>query len=106
MAYTAYTRDGTYWTLRTRGKWYLVLKLESGTYREVDRYGWYRRAGAAATAVGALTYREALSEATDVIRDSLQSRLDEIGLGAIPKPDRPGKDQPPDAKDEPQDEGE
>ncbi len=105
MAYTAYTRDGTYWTLRTRGKWYLVLKLESGTYREMGRYGWYRRAGAAATAVGALTYQEALSEATDVIRDSLQSRLNEIGLG-IPKPDRPGKDQPPDAQDEPQDEGE
>jgi hypothetical protein len=94
MAYTAYTRAGTYWTLRKRGSWYLVLLLRSGTYEEVDRYGWYRRAGAAATAVGALTYRAALIEATEVIRDGLQSRLDEMGLGAVPQPDRPASESP------------
>jgi hypothetical protein len=97
MAYTAYTRAGTYWTLRKRGSWYLVLLLRSGTYEEVDRYGWYRRAGAAATAVGALTYRAAIVEATDIIRDGLQSRLDEMGLGAVPKPDRPASDAPVEA---------
>lgn len=97
MAYTAYTQDGTYWTLRKRGQWFLVLRLESGTYDEVERYGWYRRAGAAATAVGALTYRVALHEATNIIRDGLQARLDEMGLGAIPKPDRPGTETPRDA---------
>lgn len=84
MAYTAYTQDGTYWTLRKRGQWFLVSRLESGTYEEVERYGWYRRAGAAATAVGALTYRVALQDATKLIRDGLQARLDEMGLGAIP----------------------
>lgn len=94
MAYTAYTRAGTYWTLRKRGSWYLVCLLRSGSYEGVDRYGWYRRAGAAATAVGALTYRAALTEATEVLRDGLQSRL---GLGAIPKPDRSAADAPADA---------
>jgi hypothetical protein len=100
MAYTAYTQDGTYWTLRKRGNWFLVLRLESGTYSEVERYGWYWRAGAAATAVGALTYRVALQEAKDIIRDGLQQRLDEMGLGAVPKPDRPGGDTPGDAAPE------
>ncbi len=104
MAYTGYTQDGTYWTLRKRGKWFLVLRLESGSYGEVERYGWYRRAGAAATAVGALTYRVALQEATDIIRDGLQARLDEMGLGAIPKPDRPGTETPGDAVPEGDDE--
>lgn len=94
MAYTAYTQDGTYWTLRKRGSWYLVLRLTSGSYDEVERYGWYRRAGAAATAVGALTYRLALTEATEIIRDGLQKRLGEMGLGAIPKPDRAASDAP------------
>ena len=97
MTYTSYTADGTYWTLRTRGRWFLVLRLESGTYAEVERWGWYRKAGAAATAVGALTYRSALEDARDSIRDGLQLRLDEIGLGVIPKPDRPGRDEPGDA---------
>jgi hypothetical protein len=96
VAYTAYTRAGTYWTLRKRGDWYLVVQLRSGTYEEVDRYGWYRRAGAAATAVGALTYRSALAEVRDTIRDDLQRRLDEIGLGAVPTPDRPASDTPVD----------
>jgi len=104
MAYTGYTQDGTYWTLRKRGKWFLVLRLESGSYGEVERYGWYRRAGAAATAVGALTYRVALQEATDIIRDGLQARLDEMGLGAVPKPDRPGTETPGDAVPEGDDE--
>lgn len=45
-------RDGTYWTLRKQGPWFLVVQLRSGTCDEVQRYGWYRRAGAAATAVG------------------------------------------------------
>lgn len=86
LAYTAKkTQDGTYWTLRKRGQWFPVLRLQSGSCAEIERYGWYRRAGAAATAVGALTYREALQEATDIIRDGLQQRLDEMGLGAIPK---------------------
>ncbi len=106
MAYTAYTRAGTYWTLRKRGSWYLVLQLRSGTYEEVDRYGWYRRAGAAATAVGALTYRAALSEITELIRDDLQSRLDEMGLGAVPQPDRPASETPPEAVTEKTEEGE
>jgi hypothetical protein len=97
VAYTSYTRDGTYWTLRKRGGWYLVSRRRSGTYEEVDRYGWYRRAGAAATAVGALTYRLALQEATEQIRESLQARLDEIGLGVIPKPDRAAGDAPSEA---------
>lgn len=97
MAYTSYTRDGTYWTLRKRGQWFLVLRLQSGSYAEVERYGWYRRAGAAATAVGALTYRSTLQEATAVIRDGLQQRLDEMGLGAVPTPDRPATDTPADA---------
>lgn len=97
MAYTAYTTSGTYWTVRKRGRWYLVCRLEAGTYREVEKYGWYRKPGAAATAVGALTYRDALAEAKDVLRDSLQARLDEIGLGAVPKPDRGGAEQPADA---------
>lgn len=102
MAYTAYTRAGTYWTLRKRGDWYLVCLLRSGTYEEVDRYGWYRRAGAAATAVGALTYRTALAEVRDSIRDDLQRRLDEIGLGSVPAPDRPASDTPaPEAPEEP-----
>ncbi len=99
MAYTGYTRDGTYWTLRKRGKWYLVLRLRSGSYAEVERYGWYRKAGAAATAVGALTYAVAISEATELIRDGLQQRLDEMGLGAIPKPDRSPAAPPEDADD-------
>lgn len=99
MAYTGYTRDETYWTLRKRGNWYLVLRLRSGSYEEVERYGWYRRAGAAATAVGALTYAVALSEATELIREGLQQRLDDMGLGAIPKPDRPATKPPEDADD-------
>lgn len=97
MAYTGYTRDGTYWTLRKRGSWYLVLRLRSGSHAEVERYGWYRKAGAAATAVGALTYAVALSEATELIREGLQQRLEEMGLGAIPKPDRPPATPPEDA---------
>lgn len=104
MAYTGYTQDGTYWTLRKRGQWFLVIRLRSGSYDEVERYGWYRRAGAAATAVGALTYRVALQEATDIIRDGLQARLDEMGLGAVPKPDRAGTDTPKDAAAEEDDE--
>lgn len=94
MAYTSYTKDGTYWTLRKRGSWYLVSRRASGTYAEVERYGWYRKAGSAATAVGALSYRVALLEATEAIRADLQKRLDEMGLGAIPKPDRPGGETP------------
>ncbi len=86
MGSTAYTRDETYRTLRKRGNWYLDCRLTSGSFAEVERYGWYRKPGVAATAVGASTYRAALGETTDVIRDSLQQRLDEIGLGAIPKP--------------------
>jgi len=100
MAYTSYTQDGTYWTLRKRGPWFLVVRLRSGTYDEVQRYGWYRRAGAAATAVGALTYRVALQEATETIRDVLQARLDDMGLGAVPKPDRPASETPGDAAPE------
>ncbi|MEO3939339.1 hypothetical protein V3N99_21725 [Dermatophilaceae bacterium Soc4.6] len=98
MAYTAYTRDRTYWTLRTKGSWYLVLRLRSGSFEEVERYGWYRKAGAAATAVGALTYAVALNEATELIREGLQQRLDEMGLGAIPKPDRPAGNPPNDTE--------
>lgn len=97
MAHTAYTRDGTYWTVRKRGDWYLVSRRRSGTDDEVEQYGWYQRAGAAATAVGVLTYRLALQEATDEIRETLQARLAEIGLGMIPKPDRPAGDAPTDA---------
>lgn len=95
MSYTSYAQDGTYWTLRKRGSWFLVIRLKSGTYSEVERYGWYRRAGAAATAVGALTYRLALEDAKTLIRDGLQAKLDELGLGVVPPPDR--KDTPADA---------
>ncbi len=41
-----------------------------------------------------------------MLRDGLQSRLDEIGLGAVPKPDRPAADAPVDAGPEDEDQGE
>ena len=39
-----------------------------------------------------------LEEATDIIRDGLQSRLDEMGLGAVAKPDRPASEAPVEAE--------
>ncbi|WP_091325691.1 hypothetical protein [Geodermatophilus ruber] len=102
MSYTAYTRDGTYWTLRKQQEWHLVCRLHSGTGEVVERYGWYRRAGAAGTAVGALAYRAALTEArdstrNDAVRGDLQRRLDEMRPDAVPEPDHPANDPPAEA---------
>ena len=96
--YTAYSSDNTYWTLRKRGGWYLVLRLRSNTYEEVQRYGWYRRAGAAATAVGLLSYRLGLYDGTVAVKMALDGRL-ELLAKRLPKPDRP-----PDAEPEGEDE--
>lgn len=87
MSFTSYTQDGTYWTLRTRESWFHVVRLTAGSLVEVERYGWYRKAGSAATAVGALTYRIAREDAQSLVQISLQAKLDELGLGLIPQPD-------------------
>lgn len=97
--YTDYTTDSTYWTIRKRGNWYLVLKLQSGTYDEVDRWGWYSRAGAAATAVGLLSYQQGLSDGERMMREALQEKLSELGL-AVPKPDKPARDEPAEGEPE------
>lgn len=111
MAYTGYTRDGTYWTLRKRADWYVVCRLRSVTYDELERYGWYRRPGAAATAVGALSYRAALAEVrdtapNDAVRGDAQRRLDEMPSDAVPEPDRAADDAPPESPEEDPDQSE
>ena len=98
--YTAYTQDDTYWTIRKHGNWYRVARLRSGLYDEVERYGWYRSAGAAATAVGVLSYRKGLEDGHDMMRSVLEERLHGLGL-VIPRPDKGGKAKAPtDAPDE------
>lgn len=91
--YTDYATDGTYWTLRKRGSWYLVARRASGTYEEVERYGWYRRAGAAATAVGLLSYRKGIVEGAGIVRDAVQAKIDELGR-LVPKPDKAPSEEP------------
>jgi hypothetical protein len=83
--YTNYSIDGTYWTLRKRGDWYLVARLQSGTYEEVERWGWYEKAGSAATAVGVLSYRKGLAESADEMKKAVDAKLEEL-TRAVPKP--------------------
>jgi hypothetical protein len=87
MSFISYSQDGTRWTLRTRGSWFLVVRLTAGSLCEVERDGWYRKAGLAATAVGALTYRMALQDTQSLVQIDLQAKLDKLGLGLIPQPD-------------------
>lgn len=94
--YTAYAQDDTYWTLRKRGNWYLVVRLQSGTYDEVERWGWYRRAGAAATAVGVLSYTKGIADGHTIIGAALQQKLAELGL-IVPAPDEGPAAQPTEA---------
>lgn len=83
--HTGYTQDGTYWTIRKRGKWFIATRLNSGRYDEVERWGEYKSAGAAATAVALQSYQKGLSDGEAMMRAVLQGKLKEIGL--IPQPD-------------------
>lgn len=89
--YTAYADDNTYWTLRKKGRWYLVSRRRSGTYADVERYGWYRRAGAAATAVGLLSYLKGLADGQQLVRTAIQQKLDELGM-TMPEPELVGEE--------------
>ena len=100
--YTAYAQDDTYWTLRKRGKWFLVLRLNAGTYDEVERWGWYRKAGAAATAVDLLSYTKGIADGNVIIASALQDKLNELGL-IVPKPDQGPKDEPAGAMEDDED---
>lgn len=87
--HTDYAQDSTYWTMRKRsGGRFVVLRLNSGVYDEVERWGVYKSAGAAGTAVGVLSYLKGLSEGQEVMRAALQEKLNELGL-VIPPPDAP-----------------
>lgn len=97
--YTGYATDGTYWTLRKRGRWYRVVRLRSSTYDIVEDWGWYLRAGAAATAVGVLSYTKGMADGNTIIASALQEKLTELGL-VVPKPDKGPHEQPADAGDE------
>jgi len=94
--YTEYAEDGTYWTIRKHGDWYRVARLEAGSYVEVERYGWYRRAGAAATAVGLLSYRAGLAAGMGMAHAAIQAKLDELDL-VLPMPDAGPGEEPTDA---------
>ena len=91
--YTDYAKDSTYWTIRKRGAWYLVARRKSGTYDEVERWGWYKRAGAAATAVGLLSYLQGLSDGESMMREALQEKLNDLGL-VVPKPEKAANEEP------------
>jgi len=84
--FTDYAQDSTYWTIRKRGSWYLVARRRSGSYEEVQRWGWYKRAGAAATAVGVLSYLKGLADGEAMMREALQEKLSQLGL-VVPMPD-------------------
>lgn len=64
-----------------------MLRLKSGSYNEVERWGWYRRAGAAATAVSVLSYTKGIADGNLIIGAALQQKLHELGLVA-PRPDQ------------------
>lgn len=66
--YTDYTQDSTYWTIRSgaTGTWSHADSPERT--RRLKRWGWYRRAGAAATAVGVLSYLKGLREGESMMR--------------------------------------
>ncbi|TDW90509.1 hypothetical protein EV137_4327 [Kribbella pratensis] len=84
-SYRDYTADGTYWTVRKRGKTFWVLRLKSGSQEQCDVWGGYTSPGAAASAAAQLAYGQAVDEVRDRLRVTLHGALEEIGLGAEPQ---------------------
>ncbi|MEV0396735.1 hypothetical protein [Polymorphospora rubra] len=88
MAYRNYTADGTYWTVRKRGKVYWVARIDnsSGYYRWVEVWGGYENAGSAGGAAAQLAYLQAKRDAAAQLRGTLHEALEQIGLGPMPTP--------------------
>jgi hypothetical protein len=78
--YRNHTADGSYWTVRKHSHTFWVLRLRSETYEQLEVWGGYSRAGAAAH----LPDFQAVSEMTESLRGALRRALDKVGLGALP----------------------
>ncbi len=87
--YRRYSKDGTYWTVRKRGRYYEVVRLQPGTYEQVDSWGAYNSAGAAAGAAAELAYQQGVEDAQEDLRAKLHGVLAGMGLGpvAVPAPE-------------------
>ncbi|MEU8076755.1 hypothetical protein AB0B31_15025 [Catellatospora citrea] len=83
-----YTADGSYWTVRKHGNVYWVVRIDpsNGSYRWVETWGGYSRAGSAGGAAAQLAYAQARRDVADQLRGDLHDALDRIGLGPLPKP--------------------
>jgi hypothetical protein len=88
MAYRNYTADGTYWTVRKRGKVFWVARIDNsgGNYHWVEVWGGYENAGSAGGAAAQLAYLQAKRDAASQLRGTLHDALEQIGLGPMPTP--------------------
>ena len=79
--YRRFTSDGTYWTVRKRGGYSEVVRLRTGTYEEVETWGAYNSAGAAAGAAAELAYQQGFQDAQEQLRGKLHDVLAGMGTG-------------------------
>lgn len=88
--YRRYIKDGTYWTVRKRRD-FEVVRLQAGTYEQVDFWGAYSSSGAAAGAAAQLAYQQGVQDAEENLRGKLHQVLAGMGLGptAVPAPEVP-----------------
>jgi len=88
MAYRNYTADGTYWTVRKRGRVFWVARIDNagGNYHWVEVWGGYENAGSAGGAAAHLAYLQAKRDAATQLRGTLHVALEQIGLGPMPTP--------------------
>ncbi|GAB3861723.1 hypothetical protein ACFPIJ_12115 [Dactylosporangium cerinum] len=102
MAYRDYTADGTYWTVRKRGKVYWVVRIDpsNGDYRWSEVWGGYTVAGAAGGAAAQLAYAQGQQDVAQQLRGSLHEALDKVGLGALPNPAPVAADKLPSVRSE------
>jgi len=84
--YRRYTSDDTYWTARKRGRFFEVVRLRTGTYEQVDSWGAYSSAGAAAGAAATLAYQQGQEDAQAAFTAKLHDVLATMGLGSVAVP--------------------
>ncbi|TQL04656.1 hypothetical protein [Cellulomonas sp. SLBN-39] len=94
--YRSYTADGSWWTVRTYGGTYWVVRVrhaDHGGYEVVQWFDKYAKAGWAAGAAAQLAYAQGVADAKARMVGALHGALDEIGLG-FPEPSVPASSVP------------
>lgn len=101
--YRSYTADGSWWTVRTYGDTYWVVRVrhaEGGEYEVAQWFDRYAKAGWAAGAAAQLAYAQGVADAKAQVVEALHGALDEVGLGMPTPPVPASSTSPSDVPDE------